>query len=75
MNNTREVRLLRKEIAFLDARRKSFRHDIRTITDGRITVLVNGLASRDMSYLMYLDRRRERAYERLRMLASVGPCW
>jgi hypothetical protein len=75
MNITREVRLLRKELAFLDARRKSFRHDIRTVTVGRVTALVNGLASRHLPHIMYLNRRIERAYERLKVLTSVGPCW
>ena len=66
-----EIRRIRKEIAFLDARWKAFKHNLRTITLGPITAVVNGASSRDYSHVMYLDGRRERAVAKLQSLTQT----
>jgi hypothetical protein len=66
-----EVRLLRKEIAWLETRRESFQHDIRMVRAGNITAYVNGIASRDYAHLMYLRRRLVRACDRLESLGAT----
>jgi hypothetical protein len=69
MNTADEIRLLQKEISFLDARWQAFKHNLRTLQEGRVTVVINGLASVHSSHMMYLLKRRERAVERLATLS------
>ncbi len=70
MGKDREIHLLRKEIAFLDARWSRFQHDLRFVTVGRVTAMVNGLSSPSYSFWAYIRNRRERATDRLRELET-----
>lgn len=68
MEASDEERLLRKEIAFLNARWETYRHNLRTVTVGRVTAVVNGMASPHYAFHMYLQGRLRRAYARLKEL-------
>ncbi len=62
---TSEERLLVKELAFIEARRARFQYDMKVVRMGNITAIVNGRASRDSSFFMYLNDRWARAWARL----------
>lgn len=68
MTHEEEIRLLRKEIEFLDTRWAAFKHHLRTVEVGRITAVINGLSSPHYAHFAYLMRRREQAIKRLREL-------
>lgn len=70
MTREEEVRRLNKELTFLDSRWKSFRHNLRTVTAGSVTAVVNGLASPHYAHFQYLERRRERVLKRLQELGG-----
>jgi len=65
-----EVRRLRKELAFLEARWAAFRHHLRVIREGHIEAVVNGIASPHYAHFRYLENRRERVLRRLAELTK-----
>ena len=66
-----EIRLLKKVIAFLDARWAAFRHNLRVIQVGRTQAVVNGIASPHYPHFRYLEKRRVKAWERLEELQKL----
>jgi hypothetical protein len=60
------LRLLYKELAFLDTRMSTALKGIRTVTVGRTTAIVNGLSSTGFAHYLYLDARRDAVLDRIK---------
>jgi hypothetical protein len=71
MEREDEVRLLRKEMRFIEDRWRRNTHELNEYTFNGIRVIVNGISSRDFSFKMYLDNRTDNCLDRLREIGAL----